>query len=82
MDKRVILIIGALFYMVKHVDAICCDAIKTEIEKKIEANKTLCVPGNTLPQNCCKDIANEVQKHVVAYEALCSNTGKYQISVL
>ena len=78
MEKSVILIFATLFSMTKHVDAICCDSIKAQIEKKIEAKETLCAPGNTLPQNCCKDIANEVRKHVAAYEALCSNKSNYQ----
>ena len=62
--------------MAKHVDAICCDAIKSEVDKKIKANYTLCAPGITLPQNCCKDIANEVEKYMDAYKALCLSTGK------
>jgi hypothetical protein len=82
MAKAIILIFATLFCNVviitKHVDAICCDDIKSEVEKKIEANKTLCAPGNTLPRNCCKDIADEVQKHVASYEALCPNIGKYR----
>ena len=62
--------------MANHVDAICCDAIKLELKKKIKANDTLCASGNTLPENCCKDIAYEVEKYMEAYDALCSNTGK------
>ena len=75
MDKTNFLIFAALFFIAKHVDAICCDAIKSEVEKKIKANYTLCASGNTLPQNCCKDIANEVEKYMDAYDALCSTTG-------
>ncbi len=55
--------------------------MKSEVDKKIEANKTLCAPRNTLPLNCCKDIANEVEKHVAAYETLC-NKGKIEANLI
>ena len=83
MAKTVILIFVGFLSMAKHTGAICCESIKSEVEKKIEANKTLCIPGNTLPQNCCKDIANEVKRHVVAYETLCLKVkkGKTEVTV-
>ncbi|CAB4016564.1 Hypothetical predicted protein [Paramuricea clavata] len=54
-------------------EAICCDSIKSLVEEKIEANKTLCGAGSTLPPQCCRDIANMVRRYVDAYEALCLN---------
>ncbi|CAB4000721.1 Hypothetical predicted protein [Paramuricea clavata] len=54
-------------------EAICCDSIKSVAKKKIEANKTLCSAGSTLPPQCCRDIANVVRQYVDAYEALCLN---------
>ena len=76
MDRTILLILVTLFFMAKHVDGICCDAIKSEVDKKIKANYTLCAPGNTFPENCCKYIANQVENYVDAYETLCSKTGK------
>ena len=67
--------------MARLADAICCESIKSKVDKKIEANKTLCAPRNILPLNCCKDIANEVEKHVAAYETLC-NKGKIEANLI
>ena len=53
--------------------AICCESIKGLVDKKIEANKTLCAAGSTLSLNCCKDIAQDVENHIMAYETFCSN---------
>ena len=66
--------------VLKFTGAICCDAIKSNVDKKIEANRTLCTPGNTLPQNCCKDIAKEVERQIAAYETLCSKKGKVEVT--
>ncbi|CAB4040679.1 Hypothetical predicted protein, partial [Paramuricea clavata] len=54
-------------------EAICCDSIKSLVEEKIEANKTLCGVGSTLSPQCCRDIANMVKQYVDAYETLCLN---------
>lgn len=74
-----ILLIVGLLLTTERVRAICCDAIKKEVENKMEANQTLCSHRNqyqkALPENCCKDIASEVEKYVAAYETLCA--GKY-----
>jgi hypothetical protein len=59
-------------------EAICCDSINSVAKKKIEANKTLCSAGSTLPPHCCRDIANVVRQYVDAYEALCLNNSEYQ----
>ena len=79
MAKTIIFIFAAFLSMARLADAICCESIKSEVDKKIEANKTLCAPRNTLP--CCKDIANEVEKHVAAYETLC-NKGKIEANLI
>ena len=81
MAKTIIFIFAAFLSMARLADAICCESIKSEVDKKIEANKTLCAPRNTLPLNCCKDIANEVEKHVAAYETLC-NKGKIEANLI
>ncbi|CAB3990901.1 Hypothetical predicted protein [Paramuricea clavata] len=71
MAKAIFFIFVGLFAVTKLADAICCESIKSEVEKKVEANKTLCASGSALSLKCCKDIANEVGKYLSAYETLC-----------
>jgi hypothetical protein len=77
MAKMIFLIFVGFLPMATLGEAICCDSIKSLVEKKIEANKTLCSAGSTLPPQCCRDIANEVKQYVSAYEALCLKNSKY-----
>ncbi|CAB4037040.1 Hypothetical predicted protein, partial [Paramuricea clavata] len=73
MAKMIFLIFVGFPSMATLGEAICCDSIKSLVEEKSEANKTLCGAGNTLPPQCCRDIANMVREYVDAYEALCLN---------
>ncbi|CAB3987650.1 Hypothetical predicted protein [Paramuricea clavata] len=73
MAKMIFLIFVVFLPIAALSEAICCDSIKSLVEKKIEANKTLCGAGSTLPPQCCKDIANMVKQFVDAYEAFCLN---------
>jgi hypothetical protein len=77
MAKMIFLIFVGFLAMATLGEAICCDSIKSLVEKKIEANKTLCGVGSKLPPQCCRDIANMVTRYVDAYEALCLNNSKY-----
>jgi hypothetical protein len=77
MAKMIFLIFVGFLAMATLGEAICCDSIKSLVEKKIEANKTLCGAGSTLPPQCCRDIANMVRQYVDAYETLCLNYSKY-----
>jgi hypothetical protein len=76
MAKMIFLIFVGFLAMATLGEAICCDSIKSVAKKKIEANKTLCSAGSTLPPHCYRDIANVVRQYVDAYEALCLNNSK------
>lgn len=65
------------------VEDACCKDIKALVEKKKEAFKTLCAPGNTLPAGCCNDIKKEVASFEDAYESLCLNkSGTRSLKIL
>ena len=78
MAKMIFLIFVGFLPMATLGEAICCDSIKSLVEEKREANKTLCGAGSmTLPPQCCRDISNMVRQYVDVYEALCLNNSKY-----
>ena len=79
MAKAILFIFVGLFSVTKLADAICCESIKSEVEKNVEANKTLCASGSALSPKCCKDIANEVGKYLAAYETLCLKGKKRKV---
>ncbi|XP_028416207.1 lactadherin-like [Dendronephthya gigantea] len=67
------LLFASIFCMISHGEAICCEEIKSIMDKKIEAKNTLCAPGHNLPPGCCEDIFKGVEEYIAAYEALCGN---------
>ena len=73
MANTLFFLFAGILCLISHGEAICCEEIKSLMNKKIEANKVLCAPGNNLPPNCCIDILKEVKKYVAAYEAICLN---------
>ena len=74
MANTLFFLFAGILCMISHGEAICCDEIKSLMNKKIEAYKVLCAPGNNLPQGCCMDILKEVRRYVSVYEAMCLNS--------
>ncbi|XP_028416219.1 lactadherin-like [Dendronephthya gigantea] len=73
MGNTLLFLFASIFCMISHGEAICCGEIKSIVDKKIEAEKVLCAPGNNLPPGCCRDILKAVEEYSAAYEAICVN---------